>query len=397
MRAFLRAQEDGRFGGIHAAERGALSAQVAYLRAPRLESPEAAPEKIEPGTHGVALVRDREPAVLLLPHVARDEGLDAAALLQALFEKARVAPEDHGGAIYLFETEDVSVHPGTTDARPSRAASREDLAAAWLASLVASDGRVTWAVDPRRGRRIASGPMAHGRAAVVIQALAAHGRHGQVVRRARRRLEEDIRAALGGAPLPDWPGDPAIVAGTLALAVLAGLPMIDDLAVFAGGAGKPAVARVPWHAAQVVAALGPRAPADLWAACVAGLEHRPWAPWTVIAAQARGDRAVRDRAARTVADALRKAPPHRGGAGTTPVPEVALTALSVEALARHPAPWARAAVERGRAFLAGLQLVGSRIHGALAPALSRGAFPASPVAFLLRGDVTGHALLAMLA
>ena len=33
----------------------------------------------------------------------------------------------------------------------------------------------------------------------------------------------------------------------------------------------------------------------------------------------------------------------------------------------------------------------------LDPSLARGAFPASPVVDVLRGDVTGHALLAMLA
>jgi hypothetical protein len=116
-----------------------------------------------------------------------------------------------------------------------------------------------------------------------------------------------------------------------------------------------------------------------------------------MAAATRGDRAVRARSARTLAAALRKAPPHRGGAEGTPIPEMALTAVSVEALARHPAPWARTAALRGRAFIASMQLVGPRLYAALDPALALGAFPASPVADLLRGDVTGHALLALLA
>jgi hypothetical protein len=106
---------------------------------------------------------------------------------------------------------------------------------------------------------------------------------------------------------------------------------------------------------------------------------------------------VRARAGRGVADALRTVAPHRGGAAVTPVPEVALTALSVEALTLHPASWARSAAARGGDFLRSLQLVGPRLYGALDPALARGALPASPVADLLRGDVTGHALLALLA
>jgi AMMECR1 domain-containing protein len=396
MRAFLRAQDDARFGGISPAQRAGLAAQVSYPRAARLVDPATAAAEIEPGTHGVALVRDRAPAVLLLPNVARDEGLGAAGLLQALHRKAGVAGDDHGGTLYLFETCEVTVHPEPDPPGARRAPTRtpEDLAAAWLASLVGEDGRVAFAVDPRRRQRHAFGVMAHGRAAVVIQALAAHGRHRPLVSRARERLARDIRAALGGAAIADWPADPAMVAGTLALAVLAGAALDDELAALAAG---PDVARVPWHAAQVVAALGARAPAALWKACVEDLDRRPWAPWTVIAASARGDRPVRARAARAVADALRKTPPHRGGAEGTPIPEVALTALSVEALAHHPAPWARAAAARGREFLGALQLVGSRVYGALDPALCRGAFPASPVVDLLRGDVTGHALLAMLA
>src|SRR5262249_9144214 len=131
--------------------------------------------------------------------------------------------------------------------------------------------------------------------------------------------------------------------------------------------------------------------------CVADLDRRPWAPWTAIAAAARGDRAVRSQAARTLAGALRRTAPHRGGADGTPIPEVALTAVSVEALARHPAPWARAAALRGRAFVGSMQLAGTRLYAALDPGLALGAFPASPVADLLRGDVTGHALLALLA
>jgi AMMECR1 domain-containing protein len=397
-RAFLRAQDDPRFGGVAAAHRAVLAAQVSYPRRARLVSPEAAEEELELGTHGVALVRDRAPATLLLPHVARDEQRGARDLLHGLARKAGLDPDAYrDGALYLFETEDVFTREREHGARPAaRADTPERLAASWLASLVAADGSVAFAIDPRGRRRVETGEMHHGRAAVVVQALAAAGGHDAAVARARRRLREDVRAALGGAPPAGWPGDPAAVAGTIALAVLAGVGVKEDLAALAA-ADAARIARTPWHAAQVVAALGPGAPAALWAACVADLDRRPWAPWTLIAADARGDREVRARAARAVADSLRKDPPHRGGATVTPIPEVALTSIAVEALARHPAPWSRAAAARGRAFVASMQLTGRRLYAALDPSLAEGAFPASPVVDLLRGDVTGHALLALLA
>jgi AMMECR1 domain-containing protein len=394
MRAFLRAQDDGRFGGLSPAQRAVLVAQVSYPRDARLMNPATAEEEIEPGTHGVALVRDHAPPVLLLPHVARDEGVGAPGLLQALRRKAGLG-DDFDGALYRFETEELVVRAGP-EARTT-VGRREDLAAAWLARLVGPDGRVTFAVDPRSRRRVETGVMAHGRAAVVVQALAAHGSYRGIVARARNRLASEIRAALGGASVEGWPAEPAAVAGTLALAVLAGVPVVEELAALAGGAAKAVLTCAPWHAAQVVAALGARAPGDLWAACVADLDRRPWAPWTAIAAAARGDRAVRTRAARVLAGALRRAAPHRGGAEGPPIPEVALTAVSVEALTRHPAPWARTAALRGRAFVASMQLAGPRLYAALDPELALGAFPASPVADMLRGDVTGHALLALLA
>jgi AMMECR1 domain-containing protein len=392
-RAFLRAQADDRFGGITPGEREALVAQVSYPRAARLANPGSVEDEIEPGTHGVALVRPRAPPVLLLPHVARDEGLGARELLAALRRKAGLAGDDYGdGGVYVFETEDVVA--GASAERPASARTPEALAAAWLASLIGADGRVAFAIDPRARTRIETGPMAHGRAAVAVQALAAEGRHVAVAERARRWLASAMRAALRGERVEGWPEDPAAIAGTLALGVLAGVTVKDELWAFARERTSE-VARVPWHAAQVVAALGREAPRELWAACVDDLAERPWAPWTAIAASARGDRAVLAPAARAIADVLRTAPPHRGGASVTPIPEVALTAVSVEALAHHRAPWARAAAERGRAFLRAMQLDGSRLYGALDAGLARGAFPASPVADVLRGDVTGHALLAL--
>ena len=59
-RAFLRALHDGRFAPVSPGERAALAAQISYVRAPRLLNPDTAAEEIEMGTHGVALVGERE-------------------------------------------------------------------------------------------------------------------------------------------------------------------------------------------------------------------------------------------------------------------------------------------------------------------------------------------------
>ena len=199
--------------------------------------------------------------------------------------------------------------------------------------------------------------MHHGRAAVVVQALAAHGGHPAIAARARERLERDIRAGLRGAPPPGWTDDPELAAATMALATRAGVALERELSAFV--AAHPP--RNPWHAAQVVAALGARAPGDVWASCVADLERHPFAPWTLIAAEAREDRAIVARAGRAVASSLRKQAPYRGGAAISAIPETAVTALAIEALARHRSGWARAAIARGRGFLGRMQLLGPRI------------------------------------
>jgi AMMECR1 domain-containing protein len=391
VRAFFRAAYDGRFAALSPEERGSIDAQVSYPRRPLRLDPETAADEIEVGTQGVAFVRDRAPAVIVLPHVARDERLGPRELLAALLRKARSSADAlRDGALYAFETEDVVVSRASAARYPR--SSGTDAAADWLATLVDAEGAVTFAVDSRSRRPVPFGEMHHGRAAVVVQALAAHGEHRSLVARARRRLAADIRAGLGGAQIEGWPDNPELVAGTIALAILAGVPLASELLAFIGGRHRP---RVAWHAAQVVAALGRRAPDDLWALCIADLDRRPFAPWTLIAADARGDRVVSLRVARVVADGLRVARPHRGGASLTLLPETALTALCVEALARHPAPWCRAAVVRGREFLARRQLLGPLIPAALDPRLAHGAFAASPAVDLLRCDITAHALLAM--
>jgi hypothetical protein len=232
--------------------------------------------------------------------------------------------------------------------------------------------------------------MRHGRAAVAAAALAACGRHAEAGR-ALAWIAAEIAAALSGRAVAGWPHDPARQAGTLALAVIAGAPLAGELAALAQ---RAELAREPWHAAQVVCALGPRAPAPLWRACLAALEHRPWAPWTVLAARALSDGAARERGDRALIESLRATAPHLGGCAATAVPEIALTAITVEALRGSRGAAARAAVRRGRAFLARWQHLPGRIPAALSPDACAGAFPASPVAALLRVDVTAHALLA---
>jgi len=391
-RAFLRALDDGRFGGVRAGERDRVVAQISYVRRARLVDPETAPDELELGVHGVAVVPESRAPVLLLPHVARDERVGGAEMLRRLSRKAGLGDDGLGGhAVYLLETEDIVVRTGW------RAPKQKALAAArgWLASLVQPDGRVTFAVDPRARTKTDVGVMHHGRASVVAHALAQEGAtaaHRSIGARAKKRLLADARDALAGAALEGWPKDPAQVAGTLALLVRAGVPVRRELLAFVG---VNDVVRSPWHCAQVVAALGGDAPESLWQACVADLDAHPWAPWTLLAAIARGDRHVRDRAARGLVAGLRPHPPHRGAGTITPIPEVALTALAVEALSAHPAAWARAAATRARAFIARMQLVGDRVYGALDASLAWGAFPVSPIVDWLRGDVTAHAVLAL--
>ena len=391
-RAFLRALDDGRFGGVRSDERDRVVAQVSYVRRARLVNPATAADELELGVHGVAVVPGNRPPALLLPHVARDERVGPVEILRRLSRKAGLGDDGLGEhAIYLLETEDVVVRTG------SRAPTKDGLDAArgWLASLVGPDGRVTFAVDPRARTRTAVGVMHHGRASVVAHALASVGANASqrsISERARARLLADARAALAGTPIEGWPEDAAQVAGTLALMIRGGIPLRRDLVTFLAAND---VARSPWHSAQVVAALGVDAPEALWRACVADLDAHPWAPWTLLAADARGDLRMRERAARALVAGLRTDPPHRGAGTITAIPEVALTALAVEALSRHPAPWSRAAQSRARSFVARMQLVGDRVYGALDPSLAWGAFPASPVADWLRGDVTAHAVLAL--
>jgi hypothetical protein len=254
---------------------------------------------------------------------------------------------------------------------------------------------VTFAVEPRTGEREPIGStMHHGRVAVALAALCKAGRaHAAVRARASKRLERDIRGALRGGSVPGWPEEPALVAGTLALAVRAGIDVRSELAAFARE--RRDLGGSPWHAAQVCAALGRSAPPALYAAAVRGLDQRTWAPWTMMAAEELGDAPTRARCEAALVASIRDAPPHVGGANVTAVPELALTAVVAEALARSRSRVARAAVARARSFLRRWQLVGDHIPGELDVAIAGGAFPISPIISALRCDVTGHAVLAL--
>jgi AMMECR1 domain-containing protein len=390
-RAFLRALEDSRYGTVRSAERGRLTVVVSYVRATRVIDPERIEEQVEVGSDGIAVIREGHPPVVLLAHVARDLRANARELLARLARKAGLA-DWAGCTLFALRTEDIVVRPGERTASEATCDGRA-MAASWLARLVGGDGAVAFAIDARTRQRLRTGPMHHGRAAVAVRALRERGNHPRVTARARAWLASEITKGLRGDPVDGWPGEPAMLAGTVALAQMAGIDFRRELAEVAASA---AVHASPWHGAQVVAALGRDAPESLWRACVEDLAVRSWAPWTVLAARARDDADVAYRASRALCASIRTEAPHAGGCGTTQVPETALTALVVEALDGLCDADARAAVERARRFLRRAQLVRGSIPAPLDPGLANGAFPASPVVVdYLRCDVAGHALLAM--
>ena len=327
--------------------------------------------------------------VNLLPQVARDNGLEPQRFLEVLGQKAGLGgARFQGSHLFRFRTEDVA-------ARQHRAAGAFgdpiEEARDWLARLVAPDGRIEFAIDPRSRERVRSGIMRHGRVAVALRALAGSKRHAREIKRAARWLEREIAQALRGDPVEGWPEHPAVVAGTLALASQAGIDLAEPLSQFAA---KSELTTNAWHAAQMVCVLGKRSPPQLVRACVADLDQRPWAPWTLLAARELGDAKLMARCQRPIVEALRSQAPHLGGASVTNVPETALTAISIEALAGLRSKEAKSAVARGKDFLRRWQLRSS-VSASLDPVLCRGAFPASPVASLLRCDITGHAVLAL--
>jgi len=392
VRAYLRALADPRAIGS-APNRRMLSAEVSYPLEVRRLDPDRAELELEVGTEGLVLVAPDRSPVVLLPRVACDLSFDAKSLIASLASKAGCSKKEvFRGTLYAFTTENVSVR---IEASGVATGSPLQLAARWLAARVDVRGSVDFAIDARRGIRERWGEFAHGRAAIVVQALASAPGGRRAAARARRRLEREIKKALAGHDVVGWPAEPARIGGTLALASLAGIDVQRPLEVFAR---RPELRRDAWHGAQVVAALGADAPIELWRACVADLDARPWAPWSALAARARGDAAVAARCERALVDSLRRAPPHAGGASVTTVPELALTAIAVEALSKaRRSTEVRAAMRRAREFIESWQLVGERIPIPLDPRLCSGAFPASPIVDWLRTDVTAHALLALRA
>jgi hypothetical protein len=382
-RAFLRSLDDTRHHPLSAADRPALLAHVAYPIAPLRFDPDRDLAQLELGTHGLVRVAPDRTAVLL-PSVAADAGYDAAQLVESLAEKAGVLRRDLRDApVFAFATETVATLDPVADTL--------GLARRWLAARVAKDGSATFGVDPRRRAETRVGAMHHGRAAVAVAALARTPAHAATVGRARARLRRDALAALRGRAIKGWPDTDDAVAGTLALLVLGGAIEQEVLVEWLRDHGP----RSAWHAAQVVAAIGARAPEPLWLACVRALDEEPWAPWTLIAARRRGDHATIARVAPVVIERLAPHGPHAGGCVMTAIPEIALTALAVESLVGLPDTAARRAVDRGRAFLRRWQLTPSTLRGVQDPALALGAFPASPINDALRVDVTAHAVLAL--
>jgi AMMECR1 domain-containing protein len=392
-RAFAHAASDIRFGGMAQADRARATAQVSVLREVRRVEPGRIAVEIEMGRDGLALVDALDRAIVLLPSVARDGAHDADGFVRAMADKSGVPFADWSQAgCFLIRTEEVVVRPAAAaDRTGGETCDPRDAAAAFLVRQIDARGRVAFARDARSGSILEPGVMHHGRVAVGLRALREHGGHARACKRALERLERDVRDALDGRPVPGWPERPEVVAGSLALVALAGVDVRRELSEHT--AARAEVTKHPWYAAQVVAALGCEAPPALWEACVSDLDAHPWAPWTAIAARALGDSRVLARTSTTLASSIRRAPPHTGGCGVRPIPEIALTAVVVEALAASPR--ARHAVERARDFLRAWQHMPPAIRAPLLGDAARGGFPVSPVADLLRIDVTGHALLAL--
>lgn len=391
VEALRVARVDPRFGGPRA-DAAEHTIQVSFLARPRVIPADDALAQLEVGRHGLVAIDLGRAGAVLLPCVARDGMLGPRGMLDALAAKAGRKDPSELTDVALVESERFVLRGSRSDAAPAR--SRIDGAAKWLAARVSEDGAIDHGVDARSGRTHRTGPFHLGRAAVVLRALAAHGGRRRVTERARRGLTDAFRAALDGDG-DGLPRTPAERAGSVALAVLADLPFARDLEAFASD-DAAAIARVPWHAAQVVTALGRRAPSSLVRAALAPIEREVWAPWSALAAAAVGDRMAARRARDRVAASIASAPPHVGGAFSGEVPETALTALAVEALAGSAAH--RAPMERAIGFLRSIALHDEEdVPAPLDPTHALGAFPLGPQADFLRSDVTAHALLALLA
>jgi hypothetical protein len=387
--ALAVARVDPRFGGARR-DADEHTVQVSFLARPRVMPAREALRQLEVGRHGLVVIEDGRAGTVLLPCVARDSMLGPSGMLDALAVKAGRKARGELNEVALVESERFVLRPGRCAVRSAR--SRMDGAARWLAARVRSDGSIDHGVDARSGRTHRTGPFQLGRSAVVVRALDAHGRHAQVVSRARVALVEAFRAALDGDG-DGLPRTPAERAGSVALAVLAELPLSRELEALARHETS-SIGSNAWHAAQVATALGRRTPGALAKAALAPIELDAWAPWSALAADALGEKRLARRARDRIASGIAERAPHAGGARTAEVPETALTALAIEALAGS-APHASAA-SRARRFLETLAFHREDdVPAALDPALALGAFPLAPHADFLRSDVTAHALLAI--
>lgn len=381
-RGFLAALTDARFPAIEEAERGRLVAQVAYpVRVRRLNAGDKV-RQFAAGVHGLALVK-ADGLVLLVPDVAREQGLDEERFVCALEHKAELERARWDAlAVFAFETERVVARchePALARQDPLRGA------LAWLARQVESDGRVRFGIDSSSGQAAFSGFMRHARSASLVQALALDEHGLEVTTRARAWLRSEVERACSGATVADWPSARAQVAGTLALCCLAGVEVEAALLPLASA---PELFAEPWHAAQVATALGARAPNELWQVCVKALEQQPFAPWTAIAAHRRADSVTFERALRALKDNV----PRASEFGF--VAEPALAGLAIEALALASDPDTRALHAGSIALLQRCQLWADT-DPAPSSAWAHGAFPLARNQVFLRTDATAHAALAL--
>lgn len=386
-------------------------------------------DSLEIGTEGVALVLDSAGAtprgaapgtscVLLMPRVARDHRVDTRGLLRLLAQKAGLESDlaselPKGARLAAWTCESVvarstgdDVEDKSAQAASSAGSDAADYAAAWIARMFDVTGPVAFALDPRSRVLQPTGKLWHARSAITIEAVAAYceqrGNAGELAKllpRARRWLGRELEHALQkDRGVSDWPDDRASVAGTLALACLAGVAVqapLRKLVVDGRWRDVEGSPVWPWHAGQIACALGRDAPDDLWAYCVASLESMPFAPYVALAAKVRGDEPAHRRAVASVAAFIRRDAPHAGGATVTAMPETALTAVAAQALAgsaEHRSEHAAAL-----AFVRARQLLPGCIPAALDPALALGGFAGTPVDDVQRADIAGHALLALLA
>jgi AMMECR1 domain-containing protein len=370
-RAFVRSMTDSRYGGIAREERAELTADVAYVVRARPVRADEAVKVLEAGVHGAGVVVSAEGgttqfgrvidgvATVLLPSVARERGYDAAGFLDLLAKKTS-RPRSDEGLVWILDMDEVSSR-GVREEDPMRGARK------FLESLVLRDGRVAFEMTPATGELVHTGAMLHGRIAVAVEALAKLG--SKKTKSARAWLAREMERRGEG-----WPDRPDMVLGTLALAARAGLdvPLADEaLRVDVASAS-------PWHLAQAASVLGARTPEAVWTAVVRSLESRPFSPYALMAAHARGDAEITQRCASAITSMMPR--------------ETALASAAIEALLPLRSSEAKRAVRDARAFVLARQILD--VPAALHPH-TLGAFRASPIAPILRCDITAHAALAV--